>query len=186
MSDNENIMTVGEDGALTENEARERIYINGDEAHFVRTDITTVSMELCEAYGGKTYAGLEPRRLFPRTGLRRYITLLDPDGIEVAVIRNLDTLADDDRATIEECLNEYYHIPKVTKITGRVEKFGVIRFFTETDRGDCTIEVRNIVHQIKLTYGIRVMFLDNDDNRYEIPDIRMLDRKSRALLEDYL
>lgn len=161
----------------------ERIYIDGDEAKFLRTDLTTVEMRL---FDGRVFECLEPRRLFPRTGLRRYITLLNEDGAEVAVIRNLDTLPEEDRMIIEDCLDEYYHIPKVTRITGRLEKFGVIRFSVETDRGECTIEIRNIVHQIKMTYGMRVMFLDNDDNRYEIPDIRALDRKSRTLLEDYL
>lgn len=175
-------MTEREISAETETEHR-RIYVDGDEAHFVRDDITAVTMEL---YDGRKFARLEPRRLFPRTGLRRYITLLDEEGVEVAVIRNLDTLPETERRTIEECLDEYYHIPKIERIVGRVEKFGVIRFEVETDRGACVIEIRNVIHQIKLTYGVRVMFLDNDDNRYEIPDITRLDGRSRSLLDDYL
>ncbi len=162
---------------------RERIYIDGDEAHFERTDITTVDMHMVD---GRIFTDLEPRRLFPMTGATRYITLLDRDGEEVAVIRNLDFLPERERETIVSCLDEYYHIPRIERITGRTEKFGITKFYCETDRGDCVIELRNIVHQIKLTYGIRVLFLDNDDNRYEIPDIRRLDRKSRALLDDYL
>ena len=168
---------------IEEEETRERIYIDGDEAHFERVDITNVDLHL---YDGRRFEHLEPRRLFPRTGLERYITLLDDNGNEVAVIRNLATLPAEERRVIESCLNEYYHVPHITKITGNLEKFGVIKFFCETDRGDCTIEIRNIIHQIKLTYGIRVMFLDNDDNRYEIPDLRKLDKKSMSYLNDYL
>ncbi len=164
-------------------EARERIYINGDEARFERVDITTVDVHF---FDGRVIKGLEPRRLFPMTGVSRYITLLDENGDEAAIIRNLDALPEREREVVSACLDEYYHIPRVTRITGRSEKFGVTKFFCETDRGPCTIELRNIVHQIKLTYGIRVLFLDNDDNRYEIPDIRRLDKKSRALLDDYL
>ena len=180
MMDNEKNINIIETDDMPE---RERIYIDGDEAHFERTDITAVDLHL---YDGRHFEHLEPRRLFPRTGLTRYITLLDDNGIEVAVIRNLASLPDEERATIESCLDEYYHVPRITKITGSLEKFGVIKFFAETDRGDCTIEIRNIIHQIKLTYGIRVMFQDNDDNRYEIPDIRKLDRKSMSYLNDYL
>ena len=168
---------------IEEKPARERIYIDGDEAHFERVDLTNVDLMM---FDGRRFPHLEPRRLFPRTGLERYITLLDDDGEEVAVIRNLANLPKAEREIIDDCLNEYYHVPHITKITGRLEKFGVIKFFVETDRGDCTIELRNIVHQIKLTYGMRVMFLDNDDNRYEIPDIKKLDRKSMSYLNDYL
>ncbi len=162
---------------------RDRIYIEGDEAHFERTDITSVDVHF---FDGRVLCGLEPRRLFPMTGETRYITLLDENGDEAAIIRNLASLPERERETVSACLDEYYHIPRIERITGRSEKFGVTRFFCETDRGPCTIELRNIVHQIKLTYGIRVLFHDNDDNRYEIPDIRRLDRKSRALLDDYL
>ncbi len=161
----------------------ERIYIEGDEARFERVDITNVDLKLSD---GREWKRLEPRRLFPMTGTTRYITLLDCDGVEVAVIRNLASLPERERAIIEGCLDEYYRIPKIERITGCSERFGMLRFDVVTDRGECTIEIHHIVHQIKLTYGIRVLFLDNDDNRYEIPDIRALDRKSRALLEDYL
>lgn len=161
----------------------ERIYIDNDIAHFERTDITFVDMTL---YTGERFTHLEPRRLFPMTGVSKYITLLDDDGNEVAVIRDLATLPAQERAVIEECLSEYYHVPKIEAITGLSEKFGVIKFFCETDRGACVVEIRNIVHQIKLMYGFRILIRDNDDNRYEIPDIRRLDRKSRGFFDDYI
>lgn len=161
----------------------ERIYIDNDIAHFERTDITFVDMTL---YTGEKFSHLEPRRLFPMTGVSKYITLLNDDGDEVAVIRDLATLPEKERDVIEKCLAEYYHVPKIEAITGLSEKFGVIKFFCETDRGSCVVEIRNIVHQIKLMYGFRILIRDNDDNRYEIPDLRRLDRKSRGFLDDYI
>ncbi len=160
-----------------------RIYIDNDMAHFERTDITFVDMTL---YTGEKFEHLEPRRLFPMTGVSKYITLLDSDGNEIAVIRDLATLPEKEREVIAACLNEYYHVPKIEAITGLSEKFGVIKFFCDTDRGSCVIEIRNVVHQIKLMYGFRILIKDNDDNRYEIPDIRRLDKKSRAFLNDYI
>lgn len=161
----------------------ERIYIDNDAAHFERTDITFVDMTL---YTGEKFSHLEPRRLFPMTGVSKYITLLNDDGDEVAVIRDLTHLPQSEREVIEACLSEYYHIPRIEAITGLSEKFGVIKFFCETDRGRCVVEIRNIVHQIKLMYGFRILIRDNDDNRYEIPDIRRLDKKSRGFLDDYI
>ncbi len=160
-----------------------RLYIEADMAHFTRKDITLVDMEL---YDGRFFENLEPRRLFPLTGLTKYITLLDPLGDERAIIRNLATLPEEDRRIIEECLDEYYLIPKVTKIIACREKFGLLSIETETDKGPATIEIRNIIHGIKLMYGIRVLFRDNNDNRYEIPDLNKLDRDSRAKIDAFL
>ena len=79
----------------------ERVYIDYDNAHFIRKDITLVDVEL---FDGRKFQNLEPRRLFPRSGLEKYITLLDEEGIEMAIIRDLNTLAPEERAIIEAYL----------------------------------------------------------------------------------
>ena len=56
----------------------------------------------------------------------------------------------------------------------------------QTDRGDAKIAIRNPLHGIKLLHGSRVLFRDNNDNRYEIPDINQLDKHSRQLMDQYL
>ncbi len=161
----------------------ERIYIDHDFARFTRKDITLVDMEL---YDGRAFENLEPRRLFPLTGLEKYITLLDQEGKEVAVIRNLATLPPQEREIIEGCLEEYYLIPRITRITECKESFGMLTIRAQTDRGDTVIEIRNILHGLKLLYGTRVLLRDSNDNRYEIPDLNRLDRKSRAMIDAFL
>jgi hypothetical protein len=56
----------------------------------------------------------------------------------------------------------------------------------ETDRGPALIEIRNILHGVKLLYGTRVLLRDGNDNRYEIPDINKLDRQSRQFMDTFL
>lgn len=160
-----------------------RLYIDNDMARFTRKDITHVDMEL---YDGRKFENLEPHRLFPLSGLEKYITLLDEEGIEKAIIRDIRTLPQSERTIIENCLEEYYLIPKVTKINSCIEKFGVLSIHVETDRGPAVIEIRNILHGIKLLYGTRVLFRDNNDNRYEIPDLGRLDKRSRQLIDSFL
>ncbi len=46
----------------------ERIYIDNDMARFTRKDITLVDVEL---YDGRRFENLEPRRLFPLTGVEK-------------------------------------------------------------------------------------------------------------------
>ncbi len=160
-----------------------RLYIDSNTARFSPKDITLVDVEL---YDGRVFENLEPRRLFPITGLRKYITLLDSEGVERAIIRDLDALTPADRKLIEGCLDQYYLIPKVTRIIDCKEKYGQLVIETETDKGPATIEIRNILHGLKLMYNTRVLFRDNNDNRYEIPDIHRIDKRSRRLIETFL
>ena len=160
-----------------------RLYIDNDMARFTRKDICLVDVEL---YDGRTFENLEPRRLFPTTGLEKYITLLDSAGVEQAIIRDLNTLPPQERKTIEACLNEYYLVPKITKIYDCREKYGVLNIQVETDRGETLIEIRNVLSGIKLMYGTRVLLRDHNDNRYEVPDLRQLDKASRAMIELFL
>lgn len=160
-----------------------RLYIDNDMARFTRKDISLVDMEL---FDGRKFENLEPRRLFPLSGLEKYITLLDQDGIERAIIRDMKTLPQNERTIIQECLNEYYLIPKITKITSCKEKFGVLRIWAETNSGNVVIEIRNIIHGIKLIYGTRVQLRDVNDNRYEISNINDLDSHSRRLIDSFL
>ena len=161
----------------------ERIYIEYDMARFTRKDLTLVDVEL---FDGRKFQNLEPRRLFPMSGLEKYITLLDEEGIEKAVIRDLRTLPDTERKIIEGCLEEYYLIPRVQEILDTKEKFGVITLLTMTDRGAANIEIRNLLYGLKLVHGSRVLIRDGNDNRYEIPDINQLDKRSRQLLDNFL
>ena len=160
-----------------------RLYIEYDMARFIRKDITHVDMEL---YDGRKFENLEPHRLFPLSGLEKYITLLDGEGIERAIIRDLRTLSIRERETIESCLEEYYLIPQVERIDTIEEKYGVVTIYAQTDRGHAKIEIRNILHGMKLLYGTRVLLRDGNDNRYEIPNLLQLDKRSRQLIDSYL
>lgn len=160
----------------------ERIYIDGDMAQFTRKDITLVDVQLQD---GTTFQNLEPRCLFPTSNGRRFITLLDENGTEQAVIRDLDTLGVQQKKIIEGCLEEYYLIPRVTKILEATEKYGLITLQTETDRGPARIEIRNLLYGFKQA-GNRLLLRDGNDNRYEIPDISRLDKHSRHLLDNFI
>lgn len=160
-----------------------RLYVEYDMARFIRKDITHVDMEL---YDGRKFENLEPHRLFPLSGLEKYITLLDEEGIERAIIRDMRTLAPQEREIIDACLEEYYLIPRVEKINSIDEKYGVVTIDAQTDRGHARIEIRNILHGMKLLYNSRVLLRDGNDNRYEIPDLAGLDKRSRQLIDSYL
>ena len=54
-------------------------FIDGPEAKIIRTGDTSVELRI---FAGEVYYNLEPRRLFPLSGLTKYITLLDRENKE--------------------------------------------------------------------------------------------------------
>lgn len=160
-----------------------RLYIDGEEVRITKRDMCSVDVEF---FDGRKFENLEPRRLFPVSGLTRYITLLDTDGKERAIIRNIDTLLPESKKVIEECLREYYMIPKIKRLLDSAEKYGILKWTVETDRGVRSFEIRNRHSDIKMLYDGRVLVRDSNDNRYEITDYRTLDNQSLALLNSEL
>ncbi len=156
-----------------------RNYINGDEVRFTKNEFNLVDME---HINGQKWSRLEPKRLFPLSGLDKYISLLSEDGHEVAIIRSLASLIPESRKVIEDSLKEYYLIPKIIRICERYEKYGTLKWTVETDCGKRSFDIRNRHSDIKALYDGRVLIRDSDDNRYEIPNVEQLDKHSRHLL----
>ena len=77
----------------------ERLYINADEAKITYREFARVDLLM---YDGREFKDLEPRRLFPLSGLTKYITLIDRDMKEVAIIRDLDHILPESRQALEK------------------------------------------------------------------------------------
>ena len=161
----------------------ERLFIDKDMATFTRKDLTLVDVTF---HDGRTIENVEPRRLFPISDRSRYIALLNESGTEQAVIRDLSVLREADQRIIEDCLQEYYLVPKITCIRDCKERFDGITLFTETDHGPANIEIRVLNHGLRMANDFRALIRDVNDNRYEIPDVSRLDKHSRQILARYL
>ena len=154
-------------------------YIEGPEIRITENDKVFVDVEF---YTGEKFTELELHRMFPITGLDKYISLLDSSGNEVAVIRNINDLMPESKAVVERCLTEYYMMPRITRFIRMSEKFKIWMWTAETDKGICTFEIRNHLTAIKPLYDGRVLIKDANDNRYEIPDVNKLDKKSIKMI----
>lgn len=156
----------------------ERIYLTAeDKVEQYENNLVTVTLK-----DGTVMEKLEPRRLFPVNKLEEYITLLDSEFVERAVIRKIDDLSPESAAAIRRSLDDYYLVPKITKILSVVEKYGTLRWVVETERGVRGFDIRNRNHDIRVNRDFSIRVRDSDDNRYIIEDYRALDNKSRMLL----
>lgn len=160
-----------------------RNYVDQDSVRIKPVSFCTVSADL---YSGEHFDELEPRRLFPLSGADEYISLLDKEGNEKMIVRSLTALDPESAAAVKGCLSDYYRIPKIEAINECIDKNGSVRFSVVTNYGPCTFNIKNRHADIKLFYGKRVMMKDASDNRYEIPDVNSLDKKSLRIMAEYL
>ena len=154
-------------------------YIEGPEIRLTENDKIFVDAEF---YTGEKFYELELHRMFPITGLTKYIALMDSEGNEIAVIRDINDLMPESREVVQNCLREYYMIPRITRFIKMSERFKIWMWTAETDKGICTFEIRNHLTAIKPLYDGRVLIKDANDNRYEIPDVNVLDKHSKKLI----
>ena len=158
--------------------ASDRFYIDRYTAKIERTDLYLVRVT---AKDGTVYEDLEPRRLFPVRNPDMYITLLNKDEREICFVRDLNELDEESAAALRACFSDYYRIPKVQKITHSDYKFGILFWDAETDRGPVRFRIGNVRHDL-MRIGDRVLIRDLNDNRYEIPDVKKLDKASASIV----
>lgn len=159
-------------------EQRGRIYVDTScRLESYENNLVVLTLE-----NGEKISGLEPRHLFPISDPKNYISLLDNNGVEIALIRSLSELDEASADCIEKSLSDYYRVPKITKIISINEKYGTLRWTVETDRGVKKFDIRNRNHDIKVSENGNVRLRDSDDNRYIIEDYRALDSHSKSKL----
>ena len=159
-------------------EVKKRIYVTLKD-NIIRYENNLVTLKLAD---GQCFESLEPRRLFPVSRTDTYITLLNSDGKEVAIIKGLADLNTESLGVIEESLNDYYLVPYITQIISVTEKSGTLTWNVKTNRGLKTFDIRDRNHDIRVYKDGKVRIRDSHDNRYVIEDYRKLDKHSRRLL----
>ena len=116
-----------------------------------------------------------------------YISVLDPDGGELGIIRNTSDFPEEERRLVEEELRLRYYAPTVTKILRVRERYGFSYWTVLTaDAGQLTFTLQDAYRSIFRIGEGSVTFSDVDGNRYEIPDLSALDRESRKRLDLYI
>ncbi len=156
----------------------ERIYLGADD----RITPDENHLVMWQPADGEPRTKLEPRRLFPASRPEEYITLLDSEGLEAAVIRRMSDLDDASRVVVEKSLRFYYLVPVITAIVSATEKYGTLHLTVETDHGRKVIDIRNRMRHIRVQADGCVRIQDTDDNRYIITDYRALDKRSQRFL----
>lgn len=156
-----------------------RRFVTADQLRVSYVDGFSLNAEL---FSGEKFEKLEPRRLFPVSGEKDYISFLDGEAQEQFILVGMMHLPEEQIKLISDALEEYYRIPRITKILNVKRSPSMWSWDVITDRGPYIIEITEVVSGIKEYYDGRLLFRDRKDNRYEVPNYRDLDKHSLSLL----
>lgn len=159
-------------------EFKQRIFVSSED-RITPYENNLVTLTLAD---GTVFEPLEPRRLFPVNRPDEYITLLDDNNAEVAIIRAISDIDKASRETIRASLDDFYLIPHITHVISVSEKYGNLHWCVDTDRGIKEFDIRNRNTDIRVYDDGRIRVRDSDDNRYMIEDFNTLDAHSKKLL----
>ena len=125
-------------------------------------------------------------RQFPFDYLWEYISVLDEDQTEVGIIRSLELFEGEARELLKTELMRRYYAPVIKRIISVKERYGFSYWKVETEEGSVSFTLHDTFRSIIRAGEHRLIFLDVNGNRFELPDTEALDRKSYKKIELYL
>lgn len=135
--------------------------------------------------GGRVYPRVVLTRALPFSEPEKYIGISDVDRKEIGMIEDASAFSDEQRRLIENELSLRYYCPEVEEIRSIREKMGHFYFEVLIGGQEKRFTVRDISKSVR-TLGQGVEITDMDANRYRIPDLSAIGRKSRRMLEPYI
>ncbi len=139
---------------------------------------------------GTFYGRTELRRCFPMSEGTQFISVRDPntdDHDEIGVIMDYGLLSEADRELVEEALELFYFVPKITQVRSVKEEFGFLYWQVLTDKGELEFVMRDsIMSYVREVSATRYVVIDINKTRYEIPDLLALDSHSQGLVRRML
>ncbi len=133
--------------------------------------------------GDRSYTRVKVVRAAPLSHPARYISLLDEKDEEVCMIPDVKELDGEMRAIVEAELDRRYLTSAVRRVLSMRNEFGTSYWDVETNRGRREFVVQNAAESAQWLGDHRLLLVDVDGNRFEIPDLRELDKKSLSLVE---
>ena len=135
-----------------------------------------------ESYEGRVHLCRE----FPFELEWEFISVMDERQSEVGIIRSVSLFAGVGEELLRTELSRRYYAPVVDKILSVKERYGFSYWRVQTSEGNVSFTLHDTYRSIIRAGGGRVVLLDVNGNRFEIPNVEALDRKSYKKIELYL
>ena len=125
-------------------------------------------------------------RQFPFEMQWDFISVMDDERQEIGIIRSLSLFEGEMGELLANELKRRYYAPVIRTILQVKERYGFSYWKVVTDEGEVSFTLHDTFRSIVHAEEKRLIILDVDGNRFEIPDVDALDRKSYKKIELYL
>lgn len=159
-------------------------FLDNEKIEFERTAGGLLNMK----YDGQQYNAVILQRSFPISKPWEYIAVKGSAehrdmSKEIGIIRDVRELRPENRKHVEEELKQRYFVPVIKAITSLKDEYGQVYMDIETDAGKKRIVAPNSNANFINLGGDRLLIVDIDGNRYELPSLAAADKKTIRLLE---
>lgn len=158
-------------------------YIGPENTEFTQTSGGFISLKI---EPDEFYSRINLYRIFPFSKQNEYISIRDSEGKEIGIIRSLKQFPAETIELFEVELNRRYFSPIISKVDSIKEEFGYSYWNVQTDAGPKRFTVQRGSNNVIPITDQRILLIDVDGNRFEIPDYRKLDEKHVKIVETIL
>ena len=136
--------------------------------------------------GDRSYLKVKVVRAAPLSHPDRYVSFLDSKDEEVCMVDELKELDPQTLKVVAEELERRYLTAVVESIHSVRNEFGTSYWDVDTSRGRREFVVQNVAENAQWLGARRLLLVDVDGNRFEIPDLDLLDKRSQGFVEEVL
>ncbi len=136
--------------------------------------------------GDRSYTRVKVVRAAPLSHPDKYISFLDAKDEEICMVDDLKQLDAAARGIIKEELDRRYLTSIIQNVLTVRNEFGTSYWEVETNRGQREFVVQNVAENAQWLGDHRLLIIDVDGNRFEIPRLDALDKRSLGLVEQVL
>lgn len=136
--------------------------------------------------GDRSYTRVKVVRAAPLSYPTQYIALLDERDEEILMLDSLDEVDGQLRTLLEEELERRYLTSVIERVESVRNEFGTSYWDVQTHRGRREFVVQNVAENAQWLGEHRLLLVDVDGNRFEVPRVDRLDKRSLACIEQVL
>jgi len=159
-------------------------YLNDQNAKFERTGTGFLSLKVGEEF----YPRVTVVRMFPFSDKNEFISIRTAEerSKEIGIVEKLNDVSKETLEMLEEQLTLRYFTPVIQKINKIKDEYGFAYWNVVTDHGECNFTIRMGGNSVIHLSDTRILIMDIDENRFEIPDVNQLTVAERRKLDLFL
>lgn len=159
------------------------VILNAHEIEFAKEESGFITLK----YKGEMYKKVTLTRLIPFYSKTTYISIsyenTEKEFREIGVVKDINELNEKQKKLVDDYLEFKYYMPEIKKVYSIKDVRAYVVLSVETTSGKKDIRIRDLSSNFKMITKEYLYVVDLEGNKYFVPDIYKLDKKSLANIE---